>query len=346
MRPRTINEGRVSAPVATFLLLHGAAWSGWYWHLVEPFLAAAGHETLAPDLPADDPAAGLSDYAATAIDALDGYCANQLVVVAQSMAGFYAPIVAEAAAVDRLVLVAAMVPNPGERGHDWWANTHQPAAQRACFERLGLDTADLGSPDVVYGHDIHSDAWGWGSAPNPGSERATVRRPVPDQRLGRHSHPRDRGPRRPAVPCGARKLRRRRSGDVSVVVGAAVAPGRSRRGDRRGLSGQRCSWCGHPGAGHPGRFTVGMWCYHDVMAVRKLSVALEESVAAEAAEAAERRGVSLSAWLNAAAERALVIERGLAGVAEWESEHGELSAEELAWADSVLDRSVAGQVAS
>jgi hypothetical protein len=89
-----------------------------------------------------------------------------------------------------------------------------------------------------------------------------------------------------------------------------------------------------------------MWCYHDVMAVRKLSVALEESVAAEAAEAAERRGVSLSAWLNAAAERALVIERGLAGVAEWESEHGELSAEELAWADSVLDRSVAGQVAS
>lgn len=75
-------------------------------------------------------------------------------------------------------------------------------------------------------------------------------------------------------------------------------------------------------------------------------MALNESVAAEAARVAERRGLSLSAWLNAAAERALVIERGLGGVVEWEAEHGELSAEELAWADSVLDRSVAGRAAS
>ncbi|MFN3215871.1 MAG: hypothetical protein ACE367_05200 [Acidimicrobiales bacterium] len=56
--------------------------------------------------------------------------------------------------------------------------------------------------------------------------------------------------------------------------------------------------------------------------------------------------MSLSAWLNAAAERALLIERGLAGVAEWEAEHGELSGEELAWADSVLDRSVTDRAAS
>lgn len=82
------------------------------------------------------------------------------------------------------------------------------------------------------------------------------------------------------------------------------------------------------------------------MGVRKLSVALEESVAAQAADAAQRRGVSLSAWLNAAAERALLIERGLAGMAEWEAEQGELSVEELAWADSVLDRSVTDRAAS
>lgn len=82
------------------------------------------------------------------------------------------------------------------------------------------------------------------------------------------------------------------------------------------------------------------------MAVRKLSVALEESVAAEAASAAERRGVSLSAWLNAAAERALVLEAGLAGVAAWEAEHGELTAEELAWADSILDRGSSTRMAS
>jgi hypothetical protein len=82
------------------------------------------------------------------------------------------------------------------------------------------------------------------------------------------------------------------------------------------------------------------------MAVRKLSVALDESVAAEAASAAERRGVSLSAWLNAAAERALVVEHGMAAVRQWEDEHGELSADELAWADSVLDRAAAARAVS
>ena len=73
------------------------------------------------------------------------------------------------------------------------------------------------------------------------------------------------------------------------------------------------------------------------MTVKKLSVALEEAVAEAAASAAERHGVSLSAWLNAAAVRALVLEEGLAAVRAWEAEHGELTAQELAWADGVLD---------
>ncbi|WP_420437024.1 hypothetical protein [Candidatus Poriferisodalis sp.] len=72
------------------------------------------------------------------------------------------------------------------------------------------------------------------------------------------------------------------------------------------------------------------------MAVKKLSVSLDESVAERAASAAASHGVSLSAWLNAAAERAIRIEDGLAAVREWEAEHGELSVEELAWADQVI----------
>jgi hypothetical protein len=75
------------------------------------------------------------------------------------------------------------------------------------------------------------------------------------------------------------------------------------------------------------------------MAVRKLSVALDESVAAAAAASAERRGLSLSAWLNEAASNALAIEDGLAAVAAWEAEHGPLTAEELATADAILSRS-------
>lgn len=73
------------------------------------------------------------------------------------------------------------------------------------------------------------------------------------------------------------------------------------------------------------------------MAVRKLSVALDESVAAAAAASAERHGLSLSAWLNQAAENALSIEDGLAAVAEWESRHGALTDSELAAADAILD---------
>lgn len=81
------------------------------------------------------------------------------------------------------------------------------------------------------------------------------------------------------------------------------------------------------------------------MAVRKLSVALDESVAERAARAAERHGLSLSAWLSAAAGRALVVEDGLAAVRAWEDEHGDLTAEELAWADTILD-GTADRVAS
>jgi hypothetical protein len=73
------------------------------------------------------------------------------------------------------------------------------------------------------------------------------------------------------------------------------------------------------------------------MGVKKLSIALDERIAAAAAASAERQGLSLSAWVNRAAENALAIEDGLAAVAEWENEHGPLSAEELAAADAVLD---------
>jgi hypothetical protein len=72
------------------------------------------------------------------------------------------------------------------------------------------------------------------------------------------------------------------------------------------------------------------------MAVKKLSVALDEQVADAAAASAERHGLSLSAWLNRAAENALAIEDGLTAVAEWEAEHGALTDEELRAADAVL----------
>ena len=58
-------------------------------------------------------------------------------VVAQSFGGFTAPLVCDRLPVDLLVLLAGMVPAPGERPEDWPANTGLAAARREQDERDG-----------------------------------------------------------------------------------------------------------------------------------------------------------------------------------------------------------------
>jgi pimeloyl-ACP methyl ester carboxylesterase len=113
-------EGTV-LPMATYVLIHGAGDVGWYWHLVDGELRDRGHDVVAPDLPSEDESAGWSEYADAVIDAVGDR--TDLVVVAQSLGGFTAPIVCDRVPVDLLVLVAAMVPVPGETGNEWWANS-------------------------------------------------------------------------------------------------------------------------------------------------------------------------------------------------------------------------------
>ena len=74
-----------------------------------------------------------------------------------------------------------------------------------------------------------------------------------------------------------------------------------------------------------------------LMAVKKLSIALDPDVADAAASAAEISGQSLSAWLNDAARTRLRVEDGVAAVVEWEAEQGPLTAEERTAADRQLD---------
>lgn len=107
--------------MSTFVLIHGAGDSGWYWHLVEPELRARGHDVVAPDLPCEDDSAGLPEYTDAVVDAIGDR--GEPVLVAQSFAGFVAPLVCERVAVGVLVLVAGLVPLPGEAPRDWWANT-------------------------------------------------------------------------------------------------------------------------------------------------------------------------------------------------------------------------------
>jgi pimeloyl-ACP methyl ester carboxylesterase len=145
-------QEREAPTTSTFVLLPGAGGDSWYWHLVAPRLQARGHEVITPDLPAEDDWAGLGEYADRAADAIGNR--SDLVVVAQSMAAFTAPMLCDRVDVRLLILVAPMIPAPGESPGEWWSNTGQAAARRRQDESEGRDPdADF---DVMTGfmHDV------------------------------------------------------------------------------------------------------------------------------------------------------------------------------------------------
>jgi hypothetical protein len=126
-------------------LIHGAGDVGWYWHLVEAELRQRGHDSVAPDLPCDDASAGLGEYAGVVADAIGDR--TNVVVVAQSSGGFTAPLVCERAAVQLLVLVAPMIPDPGEAPADYLSKT-----------RYGQEQRDADDDDIaLFYHDVPPD---------------------------------------------------------------------------------------------------------------------------------------------------------------------------------------------
>jgi pimeloyl-ACP methyl ester carboxylesterase len=137
--------------MSTFVLIHGAGDSGWYWHLVEPELRAHGHDVIAPDLISDDPGAQLCDYADTVVASVGER--RDPIVVAQSFGGFTAPLVADRLRADVLVFVAGMIPSPGEPPGDWWTNVGYSAAVRAQAARDGGLTGH-DDPYIMYYHDV------------------------------------------------------------------------------------------------------------------------------------------------------------------------------------------------
>jgi pimeloyl-ACP methyl ester carboxylesterase len=111
----------------TFILIPGAGGVAWYWHRVLPLLTAAGAEAIAVDLPGDDDSAGLPEYAGIVTAAIGAR--TDVVLVAQSLGGFTAPLVAERVPVRALVLVNAMIPVPGETPAAWGDHTGSSPAR-------------------------------------------------------------------------------------------------------------------------------------------------------------------------------------------------------------------------
>ncbi|MET9023465.1 alpha/beta hydrolase [Actinopolymorpha sp. NPDC004070] len=164
--------------MATFVLVHGGGDVGWAWHLVEAELRARGHDTVAPDLPCEDESADLDAFADAVVAAAggrrDGRDRKDLVVVGHSYGGFTAPLVADRLSADLLVLMAGMVPSPGEPPGDWWSNT---GYSEAAAKQAELDGGLTGSDDpyvLFYGgvpRPLAEEALGRGRNESPAASR-------------------------------------------------------------------------------------------------------------------------------------------------------------------------------
>lgn len=162
-RPR--REPRAARKLA-FVLVPGAGGRAWYWHLVAPRLRARGHEALPVELPASNDRAGLPQYAAAVVRAIGKRDPARVVLVAQSLAGFTAPLVCERMRVAMLVLVNAMIPRPGETPGEWWENTGHAEAKRRQNVRDGRGAEAPFDPRVEFFHDVPptvvDEAWAQG----------------------------------------------------------------------------------------------------------------------------------------------------------------------------------------
>lgn len=134
--------------MATFVCIHGAGGRASYWDLVAGELRVRGHDVIAMDLPCEQEV-GLDANVQCVVDAI-GERRRELVLVAQSLAGFVAPLVCTRVPVELMVLVAAMIPRPGESGMEWWVNTGHDAAVAA----QGLPDV---SPETLFTHDVPPD---------------------------------------------------------------------------------------------------------------------------------------------------------------------------------------------
>jgi pimeloyl-ACP methyl ester carboxylesterase len=98
--------------MTTFGLIHGAFHGAWCWGPLEADLRRLGHQTVAMDLPCDDPAAGNVRYAEVVVEALVDL--GPVTLVGHSLGGLTVPLVAAARPVERMVFLCAFIPRPGE----------------------------------------------------------------------------------------------------------------------------------------------------------------------------------------------------------------------------------------
>jgi pimeloyl-ACP methyl ester carboxylesterase len=139
----------------TFVLIPGAGADPRVYGATIEALRDLGHDGIAPPLPLDDPDATPSDHAGAIVAALGDPPPDPLVVVGQSLGAYSAAIAAERLRPRRLILLAPMIPAPGESAGDWWEGTGHGEAIAPLTERLGppSDWDEAAMAEVFY-HDV------------------------------------------------------------------------------------------------------------------------------------------------------------------------------------------------
>jgi pimeloyl-ACP methyl ester carboxylesterase len=97
--------------MTTYGLVHGASHGAWCWERFIPFLEERGHRAVAPDLPCDDPDAGIADYAAVVAAAVGDE--EDVVLVGHSLGSLVVPVVAARRPVRGLVFLCSVPTGPG-----------------------------------------------------------------------------------------------------------------------------------------------------------------------------------------------------------------------------------------
>jgi hypothetical protein len=153
------------------------------------------------DLPAADDSAGLSEYADAVVGAIGDRI--DLVLVAQSLGGFTAPLVCEQVSVDLLGTLNAMVPSPGGFAGEWWTNTGHAKARVEQAARDVRDlTADEGLRDALF-HDVPARGHGRGVGEGRAKPvRDAIRAAVAPAEVARGADEVPAGPRRSLLPGG------------------------------------------------------------------------------------------------------------------------------------------------
>ncbi len=145
----------VEDPRKTFVLIPGAGADPRVYGATIEALRGLGHEGIAPPLPLEEPEATPSDHATAVVAALPEPQPDPLVVVGQSLGAYAATIAADRLGPDRLILLAPMIPAPGESAGEWWEGTDHSAAIAPLIERHGTPS-EWGEEAMaeVFFHDV------------------------------------------------------------------------------------------------------------------------------------------------------------------------------------------------